>query len=279
MGGRRWRWGDVGLGDEAFRGSQVSTDGRYIVLPYWLVICALAPFLGLSFVSWNRRRRRRRLDLCHCCGYWACAHSGPLPRMWDACLPRFYRMKRRTGEILGGLSLLLCLATGGLWVRSYFAWDKAFACGAVAGEVRRRFVDGSSAQGRLSVSVERAEGFSLGSRTPARRAGFTRTTLASIAPAPPTRLGFAFDGGLSDVRPHDRRPAESDGLEQGRSRTPSSSRSPRCCRPCRWRRCAGTTRRRGTPIRRMPPVWLRPPCHAGAVPGMRHVDGSAWPDC
>lgn len=41
--------------------------------------------------------------------------------MWDACLRRFYRMERRTRDILSGLSLLLCLATGGLWVRSYFA--------------------------------------------------------------------------------------------------------------------------------------------------------------
>jgi len=110
--------------------------------------------------------------------------------MWDACLRRFYRMERRTRDILSGLSLLLCLATGGLWVRSYFAWDKAFACGAVAGDVQR-VVDFSSARGRLSVSVERADGFSLGS--PPREGARIYSDDVALAPSPPTRLGFAFD--------------------------------------------------------------------------------------
>jgi hypothetical protein len=77
--GRRWRWGYVGAGDEAFRGSQVSTDERYVVLPYWLVLCALSPSLCFSFLSWNRGKRRKRLGLCRHCGYDLRATPGRCP--------------------------------------------------------------------------------------------------------------------------------------------------------------------------------------------------------
>jgi hypothetical protein len=77
--GRRWRWGCVGVGDETHRGSQVSTDERYVVLPYWLVVGVLAPSLCLSFLSWNRRRRRGRLGLCCYCGYDLRATPGRCP--------------------------------------------------------------------------------------------------------------------------------------------------------------------------------------------------------
>jgi hypothetical protein len=99
-------------------------------------------------------------------------------------------MTRRLLYILTILSLLLCLAAGGLWVRSHFAWDKAFACGAAAGDVQHA-LDVSSARGRLSVSVERADGFSLGS--PPREGARVYPDDIALAPAPPTRLGFALD--------------------------------------------------------------------------------------
>jgi hypothetical protein len=97
---------------------------------------------------------------------------------------------RRFHNLFTALSLLLCVAAGGLWVRSYFAWDKAFACGAVAGDVQR-VVDFSSARGRLSVAVERGDGFSLGS--PPREGARVYSEDVALAPAPPTRFGFAFD--------------------------------------------------------------------------------------
>jgi hypothetical protein len=99
-------------------------------------------------------------------------------------------MIRALLNLLSALSLLLCLAAGGLWVRSYFAWDKAFACGAVAGDVQR-VVDVSSARGRLSVAFERADGFSLGS--PPREGARAFTEDVALAPPPRTRLGFAFE--------------------------------------------------------------------------------------
>jgi hypothetical protein len=71
-------------------------------------------------------------------------------------------MTRRLLNLLTALSLPLCAAVGVLWVRSWRARDRGFYCGAVAGDAQRT-VDVSSAMGRISVSIERADGFSLGS--------------------------------------------------------------------------------------------------------------------